>query len=652
MSGPAATITSSALASTTITDMVEGTYSFRLTVRDNSGATAMANVQVIVLPRANQLPTADAGNNQTITLPINSVTLSGSGADIDGTIVSYSWSLTSGPSATITSASSASTTVTAMVAGIYTFTLTVTDNNGSTGTASVQVTVLPRVNQGPTANAGNNQTITLPVNTVTLSGSGTDADGTIASYSWTKISGPAATITSSSSASTTVTNMVEGVYNYVLTVTGNNAATASDTISVTVNAAAKISSASTGVTSMLEGTYRFELKVTDNSGATATANVQVTVLPRVNQAPIANAGNNQTITLPVNTVTLRGGGTDTDGTIAFYSWRKVSGPAATISSPTSASTAVRNMVEGIYTFNLTVTDNEGATGSSLVQVTVLTNQNQPPVANGGADKIVLLPKDTVTITGFGTDVDGTIVSYEWLKINGPAGGVVASPNSRTTLITNLLDGVYYYQFIVTDNGGLTSRDTIAIFVYPELENRAPVANAGPDITVYLPEDMAVLIGSGTDDGEIASYKWKLVSGPSIPEMTDPESPRCKVTSLKQGIYLMEFTVTDNGGKSGSDTMAIYVGNSRLGVEAPQNEKIYPNPVDNILSVQIISDSAERNVRLMLYNSRGTKVKESRVNLTASTNTSTMNVTGMAPGFYILKVVYTTKPMVSLKVIKN
>ena len=51
-------------------------------------------------------------------------------------------------------------------------------------------------NNPPTANAGNDQTVTeldasLNSTVVTLSGSGTDTDGTISSYSWTQISGPA-----------------------------------------------------------------------------------------------------------------------------------------------------------------------------------------------------------------------------------------------------------------------------------------------------------------------------------------------------------------------------------------------------------------------------------------------------------------------------
>ncbi|MGN6532524.1 MAG: PKD domain-containing protein, partial [Ginsengibacter sp.] len=55
-------------------------------------------------------------------------------------------------------------------------------------------------NQTPSATAGSNQTITLPTNTVTLNGSGNDSDGTIASYQWTKVSGPSSyTITNAGS---------------------------------------------------------------------------------------------------------------------------------------------------------------------------------------------------------------------------------------------------------------------------------------------------------------------------------------------------------------------------------------------------------------------------------------------------------------------
>lgn len=90
-----------------------------------------------------------------------------------------------------------------------------------------------------------------------------------------------------------------------------------------------------------------------------------------NIAPTANAGSNQTITLPTSTVTLSGSGTDTDGTIASYSWIKLSGPSGnTITNPNSQNTTVTGLVQGTYIFQLTVTDNLGATGTSTTQVTV------------------------------------------------------------------------------------------------------------------------------------------------------------------------------------------------------------------------------------------------------------------------------------------
>ena len=96
-----------------------------------------------------------------------------------------------------------------------------------------------RLIQLPVADAGLDQTITLPTNTVTLSGSGSDADGTISSYNWTKISGPSGyTIVNPGTAATDITGLVQGVYQFQLQVTDNNGATATDVMSITVNAAA------------------------------------------------------------------------------------------------------------------------------------------------------------------------------------------------------------------------------------------------------------------------------------------------------------------------------------------------------------------------------------------------------------------------------
>jgi PKD repeat protein len=112
----------------------------------------------------------------------------------------------------------------------------VTDNAGATGTASVKVIVnaaiAPR-NLRPKANAGGPKKYKLPVARITLAGSGTDQDGTITAYQWNFINGPSQVQLSDAQAATTdVTNIVEGTYQFALTVTDNNGASAADTIEV------------------------------------------------------------------------------------------------------------------------------------------------------------------------------------------------------------------------------------------------------------------------------------------------------------------------------------------------------------------------------------------------------------------------------------
>ena len=467
----------------------------------------------------NVLPAANAGADQTITLPASSVSLTGSGNDPDGTIASYAWTKITGPATgSITSPATATTTFTGLVQGVYTLELKVTDNSGGIGRDTLKVTVNAAGNQSPLANAGADQIIVLPTNSVTLTGSGTDSDGSIASYAWTKVSGPAGGSISSATAATTA------------------------------------------ITGLIQGIYIFELRVTDNNNASATDLVQVTVnAAPVNQAPTANAGLNQNITLPTNTATLSGSGSDVDGTIASYAWTKVSGPSGgTISSASSASTSVTSLIQGVYIYELRVTDNNGALATDQVQVTVnAAPANQAPIANAGLDQNITLPTSTATLTGSGSDVNGTIVSYVWTKVSGPSGGTITSASSASTTVTSLTQGIYKFELKVTDNGAAIGRDTVQVNV--NASNQVPVANAGADQTITLPTSAVALTGSGTDsDGTISAYAWTKVSGPAAGNITTAAASNTTVTALVQGTYLFELKVTDNSGATDKDTLQVTV----------------------------------------------------------------------------------------------
>jgi Secretion system C-terminal sorting domain len=86
--------------------------------------------------------------------------------------------------------------------------------------------------------------------------------------------------------------------------------------------------------------------------------------------PVANAGSNITVLLPVDTAILNGTGShDPDGVITSYSWAKVSGPPTiTMIDTNTATPVISNLTSGLYTFKLTVTDNLGMSSNAQVQV--------------------------------------------------------------------------------------------------------------------------------------------------------------------------------------------------------------------------------------------------------------------------------------------
>src|SRR6185295_3983503 len=129
-------------------------------------------------------------------------------------------------------------------------------------------------------------------------------------------------------------------------------------------------------------------------------------------------------------------------TIKSYLWTKVSGPAVTISNAAGSSTAISGLVQGTYVFKLKVTDDKGATGEDQVTVTVNAPQNAAPVAKAGADITITLPTNTVTLNGTGsTDNDGTIASYLWTKVSGPA-AIIVNSSASSTAVNGMSAGTY------------------------------------------------------------------------------------------------------------------------------------------------------------------------------------------------------------------
>src|SRR6185437_1062317 len=300
--------------------------------------------------------------------PSNSATLSGSGSETNGTIVSYSWTQVNGPSAaTFGSAGSTSTTVSGLDQGTYTFKLTVTDALGVTASATVQVVVDGR--QSPVANAGPNQT-TSQTTGVQLDGSASyDPAGTIVGWSWTQISGlGGVTVVNATSAKPTLMGLRPGVYVFQLTVTDDAGLTTSATVTITVT-----SSTSGGSTS--------------NSAVVAVVSSDTTIAYQRGDSAILNGSASYA----------------TGSSIASYQWVEQSGPTTmAISDENGAVGFVSGTQPGDYVFRLTVTSANGDTSSASMSVHVMDNQRKTDQTQLSLYPNPVSMGQQVTITGNST----------------------------------------------------------------------------------------------------------------------------------------------------------------------------------------------------------------------------------------------------------
>src|SRR5258706_2669122 len=187
--------------------------------------------------------------------------------------------------------------------------------------------------------------------------------------------------------------------------------------------------------------------------------------------------------------------------------------------------------------------------------------DKPPVAKAGADQSITLPTDSVTLDGSASTDDKKISRYQWLKSSGPVSLNIVNASAIKTVVKNLVQGVYQFELKVTDDHGLSEKDTVMINVEPAgTPNRPPVANAGVDQTINLPNNRVSLDGSGSTDpdGTVTSYAWTKINGPNQYTIVNAAAVFTAVNNLSAGIYSFRLFVTDSKGATDDDTMMVNV----------------------------------------------------------------------------------------------
>ncbi|NXT60012.1 K319L protein, partial [Chaetops frenatus] len=417
-----------------LSKLTVGLYEFRVIVDgENAHGEGYVNVTVNPKPRVNQPPVAIVSPQfQEISLPTISTLIDGSQSTDDDKIISYHWEELKGPlREEKVSSDTAILTLTNLVPGNYTFSLTVVDSDGASNSTTANLTVNKAVDYPPVANAGPNQVITLPQNSITLYGNQSTDDHSIVSYEWLL----------SPNSKGKVMEM-QGVRTPVLQ-----------------------------LSAMQEGDYTYQLIVTDSAGHQSTAEVTVIVQPENNKPPKADAGPDKELTLPVDSTTLDGSKSSDDQKIVFFLWEKTRGPdGVKLENANSSIATVTGLQVGTYEFTLTVKDERNLQSQSSVSVIVKEEINKPPVAKIAGNVVITLPTNTAELDGSKSSDDKGIVSYLWTRDEGsPAAGEVLnnSDHHPVLLLSNLVEGTYTFHLRVTDAKGESDVERTTVEVKPD-----------------------------------------------------------------------------------------------------------------------------------------------------------------------------------------
>lgn len=224
--------------------------------------------------------------------------------------------------------------------------------------------------------------------------------------------------------------------------------------------------------------FTIQLTVTDPEGQTDTDAVSVWV-SAVNEPPVAILASDALAVASGDPVFLDGSQSyDPDGTIASGSWDVVSGNPdihdalqGTIGSATGKTVAFTAPdIDGSIVIAFTVTDEDGRRSEPVHMTLTITGsggiENQPPVADAGADQSVD-EGDTVHLDGSGSsDPDGTLVAYKWDVFDGGGVELSGADGARAAFTAPQVDAetAWTFRLVVTDDKGASSFDTVVVSV--------------------------------------------------------------------------------------------------------------------------------------------------------------------------------------------
>ncbi len=567
ISGPnSPTVTSSASPSTSVSNLIAGTYVFEWQITNGvcAAASDSATVTISALP-----VTLDAGVDQIICNQ-SSTTLNG---NVPSSGIGQ-WSLLSGGGAVITNANDPTTTISSLSAGVYQFGWEINNGTCTTVKDTMQITIYDL----PTNSAAGSDQFLCNLNSTNMvanlpsSGVG----------SWYELSGPSlVSFSGTSDPSTSISNLSAGNYSFTWTITNGSCSTSVDTILISVDDAPSLASAgidqalcntntitlngnnpssgsgnwtlisgpntplivspnssSTSVNGIIPGTYKFEWRISNGTCSASADTVSVTI----NGMPaIVDAGVDQLLCNQLS-CTLNGN----SPAVGLGTWSFVSGPTMpTFVSLNDPNTIVNNLSPGTYIFGWEINNGTCTSTTDQIQVTIYSN---PETANAGLDQewcnvnSTLLSADPLTY-GNGN----------WSFETGPNIPTFQDASSASTNVNGLSPGIYSFIWTVNNGTCVSNVDTVLV----KVDGLSSLAVCGIDQTVCSQSTIII-------DANVASSGigvWSMASGPTAASFASDSSAVTTVDNLAPGNYVFVWTIDNGTCSANSDSLQVTISNS-------------------------------------------------------------------------------------------
>jgi len=258
-------------------------------------------------------------------------------------------------------------------------------------------------------------------------------------------------------------------------------------------------------------------------------------------------------------VTLIAEAFDEDGNNLEFVWKQIDGEPVVLSSNTAKNPQfmapeVANGSIKALSFEVTVTDPQGATDSDIVDI-IVNPVNHIPLVDAGRDKIIFPSINAITLVGSAVDPDDDTLTYSWEQTSGPT---IQLENTNLRYLNIVSPSIDFSSFepmtfkLTADDGfGGIGSDSATVYPYNALlKNRLISIDAGPLQTVREGELVTMDVTGETSNGAPIRYSWAQLLGTTVsldsyvgdqvhftaPDLTDdtPELLSFQVTGYSEG----------------------------------------------------------------------------------------------------------------------